>query len=80
MYILVEFYICLDSKKLYRELEKYNMNVTDMGNGKVFAYGGNKTGEQVAIIISICDRYGKHSQVFIDKGGNECVKKKQKKV
>jgi hypothetical protein len=39
MYILVEFYICLDSKKLYRELEKYNMNVTDMGDGKVFAYG-----------------------------------------
>lgn len=70
MYILVEFYICLDSKKLYRELEKYNMNVTDMGNGKVFAYGENKTSEQVAIILAICDRYGRYSQVSIDKGGN----------
>lgn len=39
MYILVEFYMCLDSKKLYRELEKYNMNVTDMGDGKVLTYG-----------------------------------------
>lgn len=74
MYILVEFYICLNSKKLFRELEKYNMNVTDMGNGKVFAYGENKTGEQIAIILSICDRYGRYSHVSIDKGGNECGK------
>lgn len=80
MYILLEFYICLNSKKLFRELEKYNMNVTDMGNGKVFAYGENKTGEQVAIILSICDRYGRYSHVFIDKGGNECGKEEEEEA
>lgn len=69
MYIMVEFYVCLDSKKLYNELEKYRMNVTDMGDGHVLAYGDAKTAEQIAIIISICDRYGRYSHISIDKGG-----------
>lgn len=80
MYILVEFCSCFNSKKLYGELEKYNMNVTDMGDGKVFAYGENKTGEQIAIILSICDIYGRYSQVSIDKGGNECGKEQKEEA
>lgn len=69
MYIMVEFYVCRDSKKLYIELEKYRMNVTDVGNGHVFAYGKPNTAEQIADIVSICDRYGKYSDISIDKGG-----------
>lgn len=66
MTILVNFYICLNSRKLYDELAKFKMNVTDLGNGKVLVYGNGLNANQIATIITTCDRYGRYSEVNIE--------------
>lgn len=57
MYFDVTLTKCTNSKGLYNELLRYDLNVTDMEN-EVFVYGfiDSKDFERV---VRICKRYGK---------------------
>lgn len=47
----------VDSRELYEDLKRYNVNVTDMSTC-IYVYRDGITANEIAKVLSICDKYG----------------------